>query len=46
MQDLPSREGREVARVNDDGTSNRVSRRGRSIAQGRDISCSRKGKAP
>ena len=45
-QGLPSREGREVARVDDGGTSYRVSRRGSSIAQGRDIGSSRKGKAP
>ena len=32
-QDLPSREGREAARADDGGTSNRVSRRGSSIAQ-------------
>ena len=31
-QDLPSKEGREAARVDDGGTSNRVSRRGSSIA--------------
>ena len=36
-QDLPSREGREVACTDDGGTSYRVSRRGSSIAQGRDI---------
>ena len=45
-QDLPSREGREAARANDGGTSYRVSRRGSSIAQGRDIGSSRKGKTP
>ena len=45
-QDLPSREGREAARADDGGTSNRVSRRGSSIAQGREIGSSRKGKAP
>ena len=45
-QDLPSREGREVACVDDGGTSYRVSRRGSSIAQGRDIGFSHKGKAP
>ena len=45
-QDLPSREGREGARADDGGTSNRVSRRGSSIAQGREIGSSRKGKAP
>ena len=45
-QDLPSREGREAARADDDGTSYRVSRRGSSIAQGRDIGSSHKGKAP
>ena len=45
-QDLPSREGREAARADDGGTRIRVSRRGSSIAQGRDIGYSRKGKAP
>ena len=45
-QDLPSREGREAARADDGGTSNRVSRRGSSIAQGIDIGSSYKGKAP
>ena len=45
-QDLPSREGREAARADDGGTSNRVSRCGSCIAQGRDIGSSRKGKAP
>ena len=45
-QDLPSREGREAARADDGDTSNRVGRRGSSIAQGRDIGSSRKGKAP
>ena len=45
-QDLSSREGREAARADDGGTSNRVSRRGSSIAQGRDIGSSCKGKAP
>ena len=44
-QDLPSREG-EAACDDDGGTSYRVSRRGSSIAQGRDIGSSRKGKAP
>ena len=45
-QDLPFREGIEVACADDGGTSNRVSRRGSSIAQGKDIGSSRKGKAP
>ena len=45
-QDLPSIEGREVAHDDDGGTSYRVSKRGGSIAQGRDMSSSRKGKAP
>ena len=45
-QDLPSREGREITRVDDGGISYRVSRRGSSIAQGRDIGYSPKGKAP
>ena len=45
-QDLPSREGREAARADDGGTSNRVSRRGSNIVQGRDIGSSRKGKTP
>ena len=45
-QDLPSRECREVARADDGGISYRVSRSGSSIAQGRDIGSSRKGKAP
>ena len=45
-QDLPSREGREAAHDDDGGTSYRVSRRRSSIAQGRDIGSSRKGKAP
>ena len=45
-QDLPSREGREATRADDGGTSNRVSRHGSSIAQGREIGSSRKGKAP
>ena len=45
-QDLPSREGREAARADDGGTSNRVSMSGSSIAQGREIGSSRKGKPP
>ena len=45
-QDLPSKEGREAARDDDDGTSYRVSRRTNSIVQGRDIGSSRKDKAP
>ena len=45
-QDLASKEGREAAHVDDGGTSYRVSRRGSSIAQGRDIGSSCKGKAP
>ena len=45
-QDLPSREGREVAHADDGGTSYRVSMSGSSIAQRRDIGYSRKGKAP
>ena len=45
-QDLPSREGREEDCADDGGTSNKVSRRGSSIAQGRDTGSSRKGKAP
>ena len=45
-QDLPSRESREAARADDGGISNRVSRRGSSIAQGRNIGSSHKGKAP
>ena len=45
-QDLPFREGREAARVDDGGTSYRVSRCGSNIAQGRDIGSSCKGKAP
>ena len=45
-QDLPSREGREAARDDDGGTSYRVSRRGSSIAQGKDIGSSREGKTP
>ena len=45
-QDLPSIEGREAARADDGGTSYRVSWRESSIAQGRDIGSSRKGKAP
>ena len=45
-QDLSSIEGREAAHVDDGGTSNEVSRRGSSIAQGRDIGSSSKGKAP
>ena len=45
-QDLPSREGRETACDDNGGTSYRVIRRGSSIAQGRDIGSSRKGKAP
>ena len=45
-QDLPSIEGREAARADDGGTSNRVSRRGSSIAKEIDIGSSRKGKAP
>ena len=45
-QDFPSREGRKATRADDGGTSYRVSRRGSSITQGRDIGSSRKGKAP
>ena len=45
-QNLPSKEGREAARDDDGGISYRVSRRGSSIAQGRDIGSSRKGKNP
>ena len=45
-QDLPSREGREATRADDGGISNRVSRLGSSITQGRDICYSRKGKTP
>ena len=45
-QDLPSIEGREAARADDGGTSYKVSRRGSSIVQGRDIGSSRKGKTP
>ena len=45
-QDLPFKEGRETARADDGGISYRVSRRGSSIAQGRDIGSSRKGKTP
>ena len=45
-QDLPSKEGREAARNDGGGTSYKVSRRGRSIVQGRDIGSSHKGKAP
>ena len=45
-QDLPSREGREAALADDGGASNRIRRCGSSIAQGRDIGSSRKGKAP
>ena len=44
-QDLPSREGREAARADDGGISYRVSRRGSSILQGRDIGYSSKGEA-
>ena len=44
-KDLPSREGREATHDDDGGTSYRVSRRGRSIAQGKDIGSSYKGKA-
>ena len=45
-QDLFSKEGKEVARENDNGTSYRVTRRVSNMAQGRDISSSRKGTAP
>ena len=45
-QDLPSKEGRETTCDDNGGTSYRVSRRGSSIVQGRDIGSSRKGKAP
>ena len=45
-QDLPYRECREAACADDGGTSYRVSRRRSSIAQGRDIGSSHKGKAP
>ena len=45
-QDLPSREGGEAACADDGNTSYKVSRRGSSIAQGRDIGSSHKGKAP
>ena len=44
-QDLPSREGREEACDDDGDTSYRISRRVSSIAQGRDIGSSCKGKA-
>ena len=44
-QDLPSKEGGEAAREDGSGTSYRVSRRASSIAQGRDIGSSCKGKA-
>ena len=44
-QDLLFKEGREPAREDSGGTSYRVSRRASSIAQGRDIGSSRKGKA-
>ena len=42
----PSREGRETTRDDDGSTSYKVSRRASSIAQGRDIGSSRKGKTP
>ena len=45
-KDLPSKEGRKVARDDDGSTSYRVSKRASSIAQGRGIVSSRKGKAP
>ena len=45
-QDLPSKEGREVTREDDGGTSYSVSRRSSSIVQRRDIGSSCKGKAP
>ena len=44
-QDLPFREGREESRDDDGDTSYRISRRGSSIVQGRDIGSSCKGKA-
>ena len=45
-QDLPSNEGKKASHENDGRTSYRVSRRASSIAQGRDIGSSHKGKAP
>ena len=45
-QDLPSKEGKEAARDDDGVTSYRVSRCASSIAQGRDIGSSCKGKTP
>ena len=45
-QDLPSREGKEATRDDDGGTNYKVTRCASSIAQGRDICFSRKGKAP
>ena len=45
-QDLPSKKGREVACEDDGGISYTVSRRASSIAQGRDIDYSHKGKVP
>ena len=45
-QDLPFKEVREVAHDDDGGTSYKVSRHGSSIAQGRGIGSSHKGKAP
>ena len=45
-QDLPSREGREATCDDDGNTSYRVSKRGSSITQGRDIGSSCKGKTP
>ena len=45
-QDLPSKEGREATHDDDSGTSYKVSSHTSSIAQGRDISSSRKGKTP
>ena len=44
-QDLLSKEGREPAHEDSGGTSYRFSRRASSIAQGRGIGSSRKGKA-
>ena len=43
-QDLLSKEGKELAREDSGGISYRVSRRASSIAQGRDIGSSHKGK--
>ena len=45
-QNLPFKEGREVVREDDGGTSYRISRRVSSIVQRKDIGSSRKGNAP